>query len=216
VYVHVPGKPVAHRNKYAPRGIPGRFLGFARPLGLGIYRVKLDSGREVQSQTVVFDGAPCAPPPILQPAHASQTDAAAMLQADSDSESDTEAPQALKERHVQGQQIGLPQQADVGEMASEPAQPLNQLVHQQNVDGLRRSERVQQVPEGFNPEPMTRREQAADQQARARTASWGQVPRLMQGRSGVRGVPESVKGQGVVAEEDRSGNKRAPRSQRVG
>jgi hypothetical protein len=40
--------------------------------------------RDVQSQTVVFDSAPCPPPPILQPAHAEQQNVAAMLQADSD------------------------------------------------------------------------------------------------------------------------------------
>jgi hypothetical protein len=39
----------------------------------------LDSGREVQLQTVVFDAAPCPPPPTLQPAHAELSDAKPMF-----------------------------------------------------------------------------------------------------------------------------------------
>jgi hypothetical protein len=100
VYVHVLGQLFTHRNKDAPKGIPAQFLGFARPTGSGIYRVKLDSGREVQSQTVVFDGAPL--PPILRPDHAEQHNEAAMLKADSDSESDTDVPRALGEQHEGG------------------------------------------------------------------------------------------------------------------
>jgi hypothetical protein len=51
--VHVPGKSIAHRRKYIPRGVPDPFLGLARLLGASIYSVKLDRESEVQSQTVV-------------------------------------------------------------------------------------------------------------------------------------------------------------------
>jgi hypothetical protein len=54
VYVHVPSNPFAHPGKDAPRGMPGQFLGSARPFGAGIYRVLLDTGREVRSQAIVF------------------------------------------------------------------------------------------------------------------------------------------------------------------
>jgi hypothetical protein len=50
VWVHRTG----HRPKLAPRAIPGRFLGFERPFGSGIYRVLLDDGRVTQSQIVQF------------------------------------------------------------------------------------------------------------------------------------------------------------------
>jgi transposase InsO family protein len=65
VYVHVPGKPYAHRPKYAARGRPGRFLGFEAPFGSGIYKVLLDDGTVTRSQTVMFDDVP--PPPVLGP-----------------------------------------------------------------------------------------------------------------------------------------------------
>ena len=63
VYVHSPG----HLSKLAPRGVPGRFLGFARPFGSNIVRVLLDDGRVTQSQTVVFDHGPSVLPPVLLP-----------------------------------------------------------------------------------------------------------------------------------------------------
>ena len=67
VWVHSPGKPHKHRSKLAPRGQPGRFLGFVHPLGSGVYRVLLDTGKETRSQTVVFDEAPFSPAPVLLP-----------------------------------------------------------------------------------------------------------------------------------------------------
>ena len=66
VFVHSPGKPHTHRHKLTPRAVPGRFLGFQQPMGSGLYRVLLDSGRETVSQTVVFDGVP-GPPPLAAP-----------------------------------------------------------------------------------------------------------------------------------------------------
>jgi hypothetical protein len=96
VYVHVPGKPFAHREKYAPRGMPDRFLGFARPFGAGIYRVLLDTGREVQSQTVVFESATCPPHPVLQPLPQAMPNSALSVQeGDSDSEDEADEPQQL-------------------------------------------------------------------------------------------------------------------------
>lgn len=68
VWAHVPGKPFAQRPKFGPRGVPGRFLGFERPFGSGIYRVLLDNGGVTQTQTVEFDTAPTVPPPVLLPA----------------------------------------------------------------------------------------------------------------------------------------------------
>jgi hypothetical protein len=53
VCVHVPGKPFGHRSEYIPWGFPDPFLGLSRLLGASIYSVKLDSGSEAQSQTVV-------------------------------------------------------------------------------------------------------------------------------------------------------------------
>jgi transposase InsO family protein len=57
-----------HRKKVQQRGIPGRFLGFERPFGGGIYRVLLDDGRVTQSQTVefsdVYGTSPPQPPPL--------------------------------------------------------------------------------------------------------------------------------------------------------
>jgi hypothetical protein len=212
VYVDVPGKPFTHRNKYAPKGTPGRFLGFARPIDSGIYRVKFDSRREVQSQTVVFDGAPCPPPPILQPAHAEQHNVAAMLQADSDSESDTGVLQALWEQHEGGQQVGQPPLELGGEAAQEPEHQPDQPMQQHPVGGPRRSGRTRKVPEMFNPEPMTRREQAADQQARAQTASWGQGPGLKQQQAGLEGVAQQLGGHGRMVDEDPADKKRASHS----
>jgi hypothetical protein len=99
VYVHTPGKPHAHRRKRAPRGVPGRFLGFEAPFGSGIYKVLLDSGQITQSQTVVFHDAPyVAPPPILPP---SAPPLAANVDGDDDSDEDeleqsaTTAPGAM-------------------------------------------------------------------------------------------------------------------------
>jgi hypothetical protein len=66
-WVNTPGKPFAHRRKFEPRARPGRFLGFDKPFGSGIYKVLLDSGEVTQSQTVVFDDAPHVPPPVLLP-----------------------------------------------------------------------------------------------------------------------------------------------------
>jgi hypothetical protein len=67
VWVHKPGKPFLHRQKFAERAQPGRFLGFERPFGSGVYKVLLDNGGVTQSQTVVFDDAPFVPPPALLP-----------------------------------------------------------------------------------------------------------------------------------------------------
>jgi hypothetical protein len=67
VWVHSSGKPFVHRTKFSRRARPGRFLGFEQSFGSGIYRVLLDSGEVTQSQTVVFDDAPCVPPPALLP-----------------------------------------------------------------------------------------------------------------------------------------------------
>ena len=63
VWVHTPS---ALRDKLAPRAVPGRFIGFVRPLASGIYRILLDTGKETQSQTVVFADHQ-APPPLVLP-----------------------------------------------------------------------------------------------------------------------------------------------------
>jgi hypothetical protein len=64
VWVYRPG----HRTKLQPRATPGRFLGFERPFGGGIFRVLLDDGRVTQSQTVEFSDMPGAiPVPIPLP-----------------------------------------------------------------------------------------------------------------------------------------------------
>jgi hypothetical protein len=70
VWVHTPGKPFVHHPKFAPRARPGRFLGFERSMGSGIFRVLLDSGQIVQSQSVVFADTPQPPlpvPPLSKP-----------------------------------------------------------------------------------------------------------------------------------------------------
>jgi hypothetical protein len=58
VWVHRPG----HRTKLQPRATPGRFLGFERPFGGGIFRVLLDDGRVTQSKTMEFSDLPGAIP----------------------------------------------------------------------------------------------------------------------------------------------------------
>ena len=63
-WVHTPS-PL--RTKLAPRGKPGRFLGFVAPLGSKVYRVLLDSGVVTQSQTVAFDDYPAPPPLAISP-----------------------------------------------------------------------------------------------------------------------------------------------------
>jgi hypothetical protein len=65
VWVHQPGEPFLHRQKFAERAQPGSFMGFERPFGSGVYKVLLDSSGVTQSQTVVFDDAPFVPPPAL-------------------------------------------------------------------------------------------------------------------------------------------------------
>jgi hypothetical protein len=50
VWIHQP----IRCSKLSGRAVPGRFLGFERPFGAGIYRVLLDDGRVTQSQTVEF------------------------------------------------------------------------------------------------------------------------------------------------------------------
>jgi hypothetical protein len=67
-WLHNPGGPHYHRLKLAQRGLADRFHGFARPLGPGVYQVLLDDGREMQSQTVVFDQGQCVPLLVLFPA----------------------------------------------------------------------------------------------------------------------------------------------------
>jgi hypothetical protein len=54
VWVHSPG----HRQKVAPRALPGRFLGFERPFGSSVVLALLDSGHATQSQNVEFDDEP--------------------------------------------------------------------------------------------------------------------------------------------------------------
>lgn len=66
VWVHNPGGALKYRHKNAPRGLKGRFLGFEQPLGSGVYRVLMDDGSEMKSQTVVFDDAPFVPLPAVQ------------------------------------------------------------------------------------------------------------------------------------------------------
>jgi hypothetical protein len=143
VYVHVPGKPFAHHEKYVLRGMPGRFLGFAWPFEAGIYRVLLDTGREVQSQTVVFDSAPCPPPPVLQTLpQAMHNSALSVQEDDSDSEDEADKPQQL----------------------AHPQSPPQQ-------EPIRWSGRARRVPDVFDPTPQTRLEQAAEQQAHVSAAS---------------------------------------------
>jgi hypothetical protein len=67
VWVHHPGKPFLHRQKFAERAQPGRFLGFEHPFGSGEDKVLLDNGGVTQSQTVVFDDAPFVPLPAHLP-----------------------------------------------------------------------------------------------------------------------------------------------------
>jgi hypothetical protein len=62
VWVHRTG----HRLKLQSRALPGRFLGFERPLSRGIYRVLLDDGSNTQSQSVQCSDvgyAATSPPP---------------------------------------------------------------------------------------------------------------------------------------------------------
>jgi hypothetical protein len=71
-WVHTPGKPFVHRQKFEPRARLERFLGFDQLFGSGIYKVLLASGAVTQSQTVVFDDAPHVPPPVILPEEAAQ------------------------------------------------------------------------------------------------------------------------------------------------
>jgi hypothetical protein len=62
MWVHCTG----HRLKLQSRALPGRFLGFERPLSSGIYRVLLDDGSITVSQSVQFSDvgfAATSPPP---------------------------------------------------------------------------------------------------------------------------------------------------------
>jgi hypothetical protein len=68
VWAHNPGAPHKHRSKLAPRGLPGRFVGFVRPLISCIYRVQLDSGGEMVSQQVVFSEGEATAPLAASPA----------------------------------------------------------------------------------------------------------------------------------------------------
>jgi hypothetical protein len=63
VWVHTPGKPSAYRRKFAHCGEPGRFHGFERPFGSGVYLVLLSCGKIVQSQSVIFADDPYVSPP---------------------------------------------------------------------------------------------------------------------------------------------------------
>jgi len=81
-----------HRSKLANRAVPGRFLGFERPLGCGIYRVLLDGGHVEVTQRVIFGDAPAGgivrAPPVPSPVPVGGGDD------DSDSEDDDAASQA--------------------------------------------------------------------------------------------------------------------------
>jgi hypothetical protein len=119
----------------------------------------------------VFDAAPCPLPPMVQPVNAEQSDTTPMLQADRNSESDDEALEAPEEQHGLVQQPGQPQLEHVEHVAHATAQQPEQLAQQQHAGGLKGSACAQRAPVGINPEPMTYREQAAEQQGRAQTAS---------------------------------------------
>jgi transposase InsO family protein len=54
VWVHSP----SHRQKVAPRALPGRFVGFEQLFGSGVVLALLDSRHVTQSQTVEFDDEP--------------------------------------------------------------------------------------------------------------------------------------------------------------
>jgi hypothetical protein len=170
----------------------------------------------MQSQTVVFDAAPCRPTPMLQPAHPGHSVAVPMLQADSYSESDTEVLEALEEQHEQGQQIGQTQLEHVGEAAHKPAQQPNQLVQQQHVGGMQLSGHARRGLDAFDPKPMTRREQAAEQQARAQTASWAQGLWLTQQQAGLQGVAEPLSSQGRRTADEDSDNRKKASCSRLG
>jgi hypothetical protein len=71
-WVHTPGKPFIPRRKFDLRARPGRFLRFDQPFRSGIFKELLDGGEVMQSQTVIFYGAPHVPPPVLLPDVAAQ------------------------------------------------------------------------------------------------------------------------------------------------
>lgn len=121
VWVHNPGKPHKHRSKLAPRGLPGRLLGFERPLGSGIYRVKLDGGGVVAAQRVVFDESvrlprpPSCPPPPAGPAAPAPSGGG---EADDDHDDDSDAPV-----HGGDTPEGPAAAAQPPDMAPQPAEP---------------------------------------------------------------------------------------------
>ena len=97
VWIHVPHET---RRKPGARGVPGRFLGYARPFGSNIVRVKLDSGGERASQTVVFGDRMGMLPPVLLPVPGGGVPAGPpgggeVGDSDSDSESDADDADAL-------------------------------------------------------------------------------------------------------------------------
>jgi hypothetical protein len=72
VWVHSPG----HRQKLAPRALPGHFLGFEWPAGSGVVLALLNSGHVTQSRTVEFDNEPRFLAPVLSPKEPASVDAA--------------------------------------------------------------------------------------------------------------------------------------------
>jgi hypothetical protein len=73
VWVHRTG----HRLKLQSRALPGRFLGFERPLSSGIYLVLLDDGSITRSQSVQFSDvgyAATSPPPQVPAAGGGEDD----------------------------------------------------------------------------------------------------------------------------------------------
>jgi hypothetical protein len=91
VWVHNSGRPHTYRHELELRGVPDRFLALEGSVVSSVYRVLLDDGRAMQSQTIVFDEPACVRPPVLL----SVAQAPAVMSVggeDSDSDYDEVAP----------------------------------------------------------------------------------------------------------------------------
>jgi transposase InsO family protein len=86
VWVHSP----SHRQKLAPRALPGRSLGFERPFSSGVVLALLDSGHVTQSQTVEFGDEPRFLAPVLSPKEPASVDAADQEEDNDDSDNEVD------------------------------------------------------------------------------------------------------------------------------
>jgi hypothetical protein len=123
VWMHSPG----HRQKLAPRALPGRFLGFERPFGSSVVLALLDSGHVTQSQTVEFDDEPRVLAPVLLPKEPVSVDAADQGEDNNDSNDEidlrtAQLPSSLPPKPMAAAQPLVPSAAAMlpGELTSRP------------------------------------------------------------------------------------------------